>query len=185
MMGVLQLMSPFLGWGMGWMNRIQVVVLRLVRIARVMWVMYQLMVLLVVPLLRVVEVTHRVSAALVMPTVRVLPLMPLVLVPLVMHWWMVSLVTVALMVRVLQGMLRVTVPLMMTTVRVLQEMVLGVSPRLVGCRLLLAPPLATPGGGPGWRWWSVGSPVLAVLVASGVGAGPGKSWRRVLMVRVV
>ena len=78
--------------------------------------------------------THRVLALLVMPTVRVLPAMPRVLVPLVMQWWMVSLVILALMVSVLQGILRLTVPLVMTTVRVLQVMVLDVHPRMGDCR---------------------------------------------------
>ena len=95
----------------------------------------------------------------------------------------------ALMVRVLQGMLRLTVPLPMTMVRAFQVMVLGVGPRLGGCWRFWAWALATPDGGPGGRWWSVGSPFLAVLFASGVGTAPGQSWRRVLllilMVRMV
>ena len=69
-------------------------------------------------------------------------------------------------------------------VRVLLVMVLGVGPRMGGRRRFWAWVLPTPGGGPGGRWWSVGSPVLAVLVASGVGVAPRQSWRRVLMVRV-
>ena len=108
-----------------------------------------------------------------------------VIVPLVMQCWMVSLVMLALMLRVPQGMLRLLVPLVMTTVRVLHVMVLGVGPRMGGRQRFWAWALATPGGGPGGRWWSVGSPVLAVLVASSVGACPRESWRRVLMVRAV
>ena len=69
--------------------------------------------------------------------------------------------------------------------RVLLVMVLGVCLRM-GCRQLFwAWGSTTPGRGPGGRWWSVGSPVLAVLVTSDVGAGPRQTWRRVLMVRVV
>ena len=50
--------------------------------------------------------------------------------------------------------------------------------------------LATPGGGSGGRCWSVGAPLLAVLLTSGVvRASPCHSWARVplvlLMVRVV
>ena len=85
--------------------------------------------------------------------------------------------------------LRITVPLVMTTLRWLQLMVLGVGPRMGGRRRFWTWALATPGGWSGRRWWSVGSPVLAVFVASGVGAAPRQSWRRVqlvmLMVRVV
>ena len=54
MVGLVQAMSLFLGWGMGWGNRIQVVVLPVAQIARVMWLMYRLMVPLEVVLLRVV-----------------------------------------------------------------------------------------------------------------------------------
>ena len=68
-------------------------------------------------------------------------------------------------------------------------MVPGVGLRMRGRRQFWAWALANPGGGPGGRWWSVSLPVLAVLVASGVGAAPRHSWRRVplvmLMVRVV
>ena len=119
--------------------------------------------------------THGVLPSFVIPAVRVLPVMPRVLVPLVMQWWTASLVMLALVVRVLQGMLRLLVPLVMTTVRVLQAMVPGVGPRMGGHRRLWARALSTPGGGPGGRWWSLGSPVLAVLVASGVGACPRQS----------
>ena len=95
----------------------------------------------------------------------------------------------ALMMRVLQGMLRLTVALVMTTVRALRVMVLGMGPRMGGPRRIWALALATPGRGPGKRCRLVGSPVLAVLVASGVRAAPRQSWRRVplvrLMVRVV
>ena len=44
----------FVGWGMGWRNRIQVVVPPVVRVVRVMWVTHRLMVLLAVVLLGVV-----------------------------------------------------------------------------------------------------------------------------------
>ena len=91
----------------------------------------------------------------------------------------------ALMVRVLQGMLRLTVPLVMTTVRVLQVMVLGVGPRMGGPLRFWAWARATPGGGLGWRWRSVGSLVLAVLLTSGVGVAPRQSWRRVLLMMLV
>ena len=69
------------------------------------------------------------------------------------------------------------------TVRVPQ--VMGAGLRLGGCWWFWVVP--SPGGG---RCWSVGAPVLAVLVASGdVGASPRHSWWRVplvlLMVRVV
>ena len=127
--------------------------------------------------------THRVLVLLVMLTASVLPVMPRLLVPLVMPWWMVSLVMLALMV--VQGTLPLTVPLVMTTVRVLQVMVLGVGLRIGGHRRFPALALAIPGGGPGGLWWSVGLPALAVLVASGVEAGPHQSLRRVLMVRLV
>ena len=63
--------------------------------------------------------------------------------------------------------------------------VLGVGPRMGGRRRFWVWGLATPGAGPGGRWWSVGSLVLAVLVASGVEASPRQSWRTLLMVRVV
>ena len=126
--------------------------------------------------------THGALALLVMPTVRVLPVMPRVFLPLVTQWWMVSLAMLALMLRVLQGMLRLTVPLVMTAVRVLQVMVLGVGTRMGRSRRFWVWALATAGGGPCGPWWSVGSPVLAVLIASGVRAGQGG---RVLMVRVV
>ena len=171
MVGVVSAMSLFLGSGMGWGNRIQVVVLPVARIARVTWAMYRLMVPLVVLLLRVV--TRRVLASLVMPTVRVLSVKPQVLVLFVM---------ISLMARVL---LRLPVPLVMTTVRVLQVMVLGVSPRMGARRWYWVGALATPGGGLGGRLWSVGSLVLAVFVASGVWACPRQSSRRVLMERVV
>ena len=106
------------------------------------------------------------------------------------------------MVRVLQVMRRVLLSLVMPTVRVLlmmvlllptagdfQVLVLPVGPRM-GChRLFRAWALATPARKPGLRCWLVSLPVLAVLVASGVGAAPRHSWRRVplamLMVRVV
>ena len=127
--------------------------------------------------------TLRVLASLVMPTVRVLPVMPRVSVPLVMQWRMVSLVMLPVMARVLQGVLRPPVPLVMTTVRVLQMMVLSVG--MGGRWRCWAWAIATRGGGLGGRWWSVGSPVLLVLVASGVGACSGENWRRVLLVRVV
>ena len=91
----------------------------------------------------------------------------------------------ALMVRVLLEMLRFTVPLVMTMMRVLQVTVLGVGPRMGGCRRFWARALATPGGGPRRRWWSVGSSVLSVLVASGVGVAPRQSWRRVPLVRLM
>ena len=43
--------------------------------------------------------------------------------------------------------------------------------------------VASPGGG---RCWSIGAPVLAVLVASGdVGASPRDSWRRVPLVLLI
>ena len=90
-----------------------------------------------------------------------------------------------LMARVLQGVLRLPVPLVMMTVRVLQVMVLGVCPRMGGRRWYWVWALATPGGRLAGRLWSVGSPVLPVLVASGVLACPRQSWWRVLMVRVV
>ena len=77
--------------------------------------------------------------------------------------------TLSLMVRVLQWMLRLTV-------RVLQVIVLVVGPRRGGRRPFWAGALANPGGGPGGRWWLVGSAILAVLVASGVRAGPRQSW---------
>ena len=69
------------------------------------------------------------------------------------------------------------------TVRVPQ--VMGAGLRMGGCWWFWA--VASPGGG---RCWSVGAPVLAVLVASGdVGSSPRHSWRRVplvlLIVRVV
>ena len=69
------------------------------------------------------------------------------------------------------------------TVRVPQ--VMGAGLRMGGCWWFWA--VASPGGG---RCWSVGAPILAVLVASGdVGASPCHSWRRVplvlLMMRVV
>ena len=54
MVGVVQAMPLFLGWGMVWGIRIQVVVLLVAHIARVMWVMYRLMVPLAVVLLNVV-----------------------------------------------------------------------------------------------------------------------------------
>ena len=44
---------------------------------------------------------------------------------------------------------------------------------------------ATPGGGPGGHWWSVGLLVLAVMAASAVGAAPRLSWRRVLLVMLM
>ena len=44
----------FVGWGMGWGKRIQVVVPPVARIVRVIWVMHRLMMLLAVVLLRVV-----------------------------------------------------------------------------------------------------------------------------------
>ena len=146
------------------------------RIARVMWVMYRLMVPLAVVLLNVVWLTRRVLAFFVMPTVRSLSVMPRVLVPLVM---------LSLMARVLQGVLRLPLPLVRTTVRVLQVMVLGVTSRMGRRRRCWAWALATPGRGLGRLFWSVGSQVLAVLVASGVWACPRQSWRKVLMVRVV
>ena len=120
--------------------------------------------------------TRRVLALLVMPTLRVLSVMPRLLVPLVMLF---------LLARVLQGVLRLPVPLVMTRVRVLQVMVLGASSRMGGRRRCWAWALATPGGGLAGRLWSVGSPVLAVLVASGLWGCPHQSSRRVLMVRVV
>ena len=69
-------------------------------------------------------------------------------------------------------------------VSVLLVMVVGVRPRMGGHRQFWVWGLVILGGGPDGRWWSVGSPILAVLVASGVGAAPRQSWRRVLMVRV-
>ena len=45
--------------------------------------------------------------------------------------------------------------------------------------------LATPGRGRSGRLWLVGSPVLVVLVASAVWACPRQSWRGVLMVGLV
>ena len=134
------------------------------------------MVPLAVVLLRVVYVTRWVLAFLVMLTVSLLSVMPGVLVPLVM---------LCLMARVLQGVSRLPVPLVMTTVRVLQVIDLGVSSPVDGRRRCLAWALATPGGGLGGRLWSGGSPVLAVLVASGVWACPRQLWRRVLMVTVL
>ena len=166
----------FLEWGMGWGNRIQVEVPPVARMARVMWVMYRLMVPLAVVVLRVVYVTRRVLALLVMPTMTVLSVIPRVL---------VSLVMLSLMARMLQVVLPLPVPLVMTTVRVLQVMVLGVSSRMGGRRRCWAWALASPGGWLVGRLWSVGSPVLAVLVASGVWACPRQLWRRVLLVRVV
>ena len=91
----------------------------------------------------------------------------------------------ALMVRVLQEMLRLTVPLVMTTVRMLQGIVLGVGPRMGGRRVFWAWALATPARGPGGRCWLVGSLVLAVLVASDVGAAPHQSWRSVPLVMLM
>ena len=114
--------------------------------------------------------TRRLLALLVMPMVSVLSVIPWVLPPLVM---------LSLTARVLQGVLRLRVPLVTTTVRVLQVIVLGVS---LQC---WAWALATPGGGLSVRLWSVGLPVLAVLVASGVWACPRQLWRRVPMARVV
>ena len=70
---------------------------------------------------------------------------------------------------VLQGVLPLTVP----TSRVLQVMVLGVGPRMGGCQWFWARALGTPGRGPRWRCCLVFSPVLAVLVASGVMAADG------------
>ena len=73
------------------------------------------------------------------------------------------------------------------TVRVLQLMDVGL--RMGGRRWFWARAVGTRGGGSSGSCWSVGGPVLAVLVASGVGAAPRDSWRRVpwvlLMVRVV
>ena len=63
-------------------------------------------------------------------------------------------------------------PLVLTTVRVSQVTVLDGGPRMGGCRRLPTWALASPGGGPGGCWWSLGSSVLAVLVASGLGAAP-------------
>ena len=164
----MQAMSLFLGWGMGWGNRIQVVVPPVARVARVMWVMYRLMVLLAVVSLRVVLATRRVWAVVVMPTVRVLSVMPRFLVPLVM---------LSRLAGVLQGVLRVPLPLVMRMVRALQLLVLGVSSRMGGRQRCWAWALATPGGGLGGRLWFVGSPVLAVLVACGVWACIRLSWR--------
>ena len=153
---------------MGRRDRIQVVVAPVARIARVMWVIYRLMVLLAVVSLRVVWATCRVLVLLVMPTVGVLSVMSRLLVPLAI---------LSRLARVLQGVLRLPVPLVMTTVGLLQVMVLGVSSRMGGRRLCWAWALGTPGGGLGGRLWSVGSPVLAVLVASGFWACPLLSWR--------
>ena len=73
------------------------------------------------------------------------------------------------------------------TVRMLQ--VMDVGPRLGGGLGFWAWALVTPGGGCSGRCWSFGAPVLAVLVASGVGVATRHSSRRVmlvlLMVRVV
>ena len=83
----------------------------------------------------------------------------------------------ALTERVLQGVLWLTVP----TVRVLQVMVLGVGPRVGGRRWFCARALATPGDGPSGRCWSVCSPDLAVLVAS----GDGQLMERVVLVMML
>ena len=72
-----------------------------------------------------------------------------------------------LTIRVLQGVLRLMVP----RVKVLQVVILGVGPRMGGRRWFWVRALTTPDGGPGWCCWSVFSPVLAVLVTSGVEAG--------------
>ena len=75
-----------------------------------------------------------------------------------------------LTVRVLQGVLRWTAPM----VRVLEVLVLGAGPCVGGHRWFWGRALASPGGGPGGRCWSVCSPNLAVLAASGVGAADGE-----------
>ena len=66
---------------------------------------------------------------------------------------------------------------------------MDVGPRMGGRGWVWAWALATPGGGSSGCCWSVGASVLSVLAASGVGAAPRHSWRRVplvlLMVRVV
>ena len=66
------------------------------------------------------------------------------------------------------------------TVRVLQ--VMDVGPRMGRPQWFWERALATPGGGSSWRCWSVGAPVLAVLVAFGVGAAPRHYWQRVPLV---
>ena len=73
----------------------------------------------------------------------------------------------------------------MPKARALQVMVLGVGPRIGGRWRFWAWALASPGGGPGGRWWSVSLPVLAVLAASGVSAAPRHSWSRVPWVMLV
>ena len=77
-----------------------------------------------------------------------------------------------LMVRVLHGLLQLTVRLVLTTVRVLQVIFLVVGLRMGDLRQFWELALATPGRGPAGCCWSVGSLVLAVLVASGVRAAP-------------
>ena len=83
---------------------------------------------------------------------------------------------------------RVLVPLVISTVRVSQVMlwwmvrvllvmVLGVGPRMGGRRQFWALGLATSVG-----WWSVGSTVLVVFLASGAGVAPRQSWRLQLQV---
>ena len=67
------------------------------------------------------------------------------------------------------------------TVRVLQMPDVGT--RTGGGRWFWA--LATPGRGSSGRCRSLGAPVLAVLVASGVRAAPCQSWRRVPLVLVM
>ena len=95
----------------------------------------------------------------------------------------------ALMVRLLHGMLPLTVLLVMTTVRVLPVMVLGAGLWMGGRGGPWAWALAILGAEPAGRCWPVGTPVLALLLASGVKQTPRQSWRRVplttLRVRVV
>ena len=94
--------------------------------------------------------TRRLLALLVMLTVRVLSVVPRLLVPLDM----LSLIA-----------------------RVLQVIVLGVSLLMGVRRRCWAWALATPGAGLGGRLRSVGSPVMPVVVASGVWACPRLSRR--------
>ena len=115
--------------------------------------------------------THRVLASLLMPTVRVL-------VPLVMQWWGVLLVMLALIVRMMRGMSPLTLLLVMTTVRVLQVMVPSVSPCIGGRRrfrawALFVGWLAGPGN-VGCLWCRHrSSTILAECAVGGGGVGDG------------